>query len=193
MKRLSLALLVPLLLCTPSCERALNIVLKKDGAAKAGSSSDGTVEVVSSARHDSFINQRGPLVVVDYYADWCGPCRKLAPVLARVAGEFEEVAVVGKVDVDVEKEIAMRNNIRGIPEVRFFRDGQLVDRFSGAVSENELRKRFTANSSGAQRVPASGTPAAEQEPEQAAEGEAAETPTIAPMNKDWLPPGLERR
>lgn len=156
MKSAPLVLLLPLLITLSSCDRIRDAVTKQSPAATVG---DGVIQMVTSETHDLFINQQGPLVVVDYYADWCPPCRMLAPVLARVAGEFQDVAVVGKVDVDAEKNLARRNNIRGIPEVRFFRDGQMVDRFSGAVSEGELRKRFTAHSAGA-TIPAPAAPEA---------------------------------
>jgi thioredoxin 1 len=169
MKSAPLVLLLPLLITLSSCDRIRDAVTKQSQAART-TAENGVIQRVTSETHDQFINQQGPLVVVDYYADWCPPCRTLAPVLARVAGEFQDVAVVGKVDVDAEKNLARRNNIRGIPEVRFFRDGQMVDRFSGAVSEGELRRRFTAHSAGA-TIPA---PAAQEPP---ADGEDA-----APIN-----------
>ncbi len=190
MKSAPLVLLFPLLISLSSCDRVRSIVMKKSPAAKTATG-DGVIQVVTGEDHDRFINRHGPLVVVDYYADWCPPCRMLAPVLARVAGEFKDVAVVGKVDVDAEKELAMRNNIRGIPEVRFFRDGRMVDRFSGAVSEGELRRRFTAHSAGA-AIPAAAA-AAPDAPAGGDPGGEAAAPTIAPMSKDCLPPGIEHR
>jgi thioredoxin 1 len=184
-------LILPLWLTVPSCDRIRSAVMSKSSGT-AATAGDGVIHVVTSERHDVFINQQGPLVVVDYYADWCPPCRKLAPILARVAGEFKDVALVGKVDVDAEKELAMRNNIRGIPEVRFFRDGQMVDRFSGAVSESELRRRFTAHSAGA-TIAAGDAPVVEAPPAGEAGGGEPAAPAIAPMSKDWMPPGIERR
>jgi thioredoxin 1 len=70
-------------------------------------------------------------VVVDFYADWCGPCRMMAPVVEQLAGEYAGRVTVGQLDVDVNQEIAIRYGVMGIPTLGLFREGKLVDRIVG--------------------------------------------------------------
>jgi len=170
----NLLFLVPLVLAAPSCGKVRDLVSKSESSAAA---SGGAVAEVSSAQYQDFISQPGKLVVVDFHADWCPPCKQLAPLLEKAATEFQEVAVVGKVDVDKAKDVAAMNDIRSIPEVRFFRDGKMVDRFVGLIPESEIRAKFAKHSADSTNpgAPATGEPA------------------IQPMRKDWLPPGIEKR
>ena len=73
----------------------------------------------------------GQPVVVDFYADWCGPCRMMAPVLERLAVEYAGKVTVGKLDVDVNQDIAIRYGVMAMPTLGLFRDGKLVDRLVG--------------------------------------------------------------
>ena len=70
-------------------------------------------------------------VVVDFYADWCGPCRAMTPVVEQLADEFAGKVKIGKLDVDVNQDIAIRYGVMGIPTLGLFRDGRLVDRLVG--------------------------------------------------------------
>jgi thioredoxin 1 len=70
-------------------------------------------------------------VVVDFYADWCGPCRMMTPVVEQLAGEYAGKVKIGKLDVDVNQDIAIRYGVMGIPTLGLFRDGKLVDRLVG--------------------------------------------------------------
>ena len=70
-------------------------------------------------------------VVVDFYADWCGPCRMMSPVVEQLAGEYAGKVTIGKLDVDVNQEIAIRYGVMGIPTLGLFRGGKLVDRLVG--------------------------------------------------------------
>ena len=70
-------------------------------------------------------------VLVDFYADWCRPCRQLAPTIGQLAAQYEGRAVVSKVNVDRHPELAGRYGIQGIPAILFFKDGQEVQRLVG--------------------------------------------------------------
>jgi thioredoxin 1 len=73
----------------------------------------------------------GEPVVVDFYADWCGPCRMMAPALEGLATELAGRVTVGKLDVDVNQDIAIRYGVMGIPTLGLFRNGELADRLVG--------------------------------------------------------------
>jgi thioredoxin 1 len=70
-------------------------------------------------------------VVVDFYADWCGPCHMMAPVIEQLAGELAGKVKIGKLDVDANQEIAIRYGVMGIPTLGLFRGGKMVDRLVG--------------------------------------------------------------
>ena len=78
-------------------------------------------------------------VLVDFYADWCGPCRMMAPVIEQLAGEFAEQVVVGKLDVDEAQGIAMRYQVMGIPTLGLFQGGKMVDRLVGYPGPGGVR------------------------------------------------------
>jgi len=75
----------------------------------------------------------GKLMMVDFWASWCGPCRMLAPMVDDLAGKYEGKAVVGKVNVDEERELAIRYGVMSIPTVIFFKDGKEIDRKVGVM------------------------------------------------------------
>ena len=81
---------------------------------------------------DKALAQSG-LMMVGFWADWCGPCKMLAPVIEDLAGQYEGRALVGKVNVDEEPELAMRYGVMSIPTVIFFKDGKEIDRKVGVM------------------------------------------------------------
>lgn len=87
----------------------------------------------------------GKLVIVDFWAAWCGPCRMLSPVLDEIEEEMSDRITVVKVNVDDADEIAMRYRIMSIPTLLFFKDGQVVDKTVGALGKSALQERIEAN------------------------------------------------
>ena len=85
------------------------------------------------------------LVIVDFWATWCGPCRMLSPILDEVEEEMADRIAVVKVNVDDADEIAMRYRIMSIPTLLFFKGGQLVDKTVGAMPKNLLVQKINAN------------------------------------------------
>ena|SRR3989338_7771026 len=78
------------------------------------------------------------LVAVDFWAAWCGPCKIMGPIFDSVAGELKHKAKFGKLDVDANHEIAQEFNVRSIPTIIFFKDGEMVDQAIGVLDKEEL-------------------------------------------------------
>ena len=83
-------------------------------------------------------------VLVDFWAEWCGPCRMVAPIVDELSQEYEGRLKVGKVDIDSEKKVASKFGIRSIPTLLIFKDGKLADQISGAVPKNHLVEKVEA-------------------------------------------------
>jgi len=92
---------------------------------------------LSSQNFETFIGSPN-LVLVDFWAEWCGPCRALGPILEEVAKEHPSLIKIGKLNVDQEGEISTKYGIRGIPTLMLFRNGQLVATKVGALSKAQL-------------------------------------------------------
>lgn len=80
----------------------------------------------------------GKVAIVDFWAEWCGPCKAIGPMIEEISKEYEGKAVVGKVDVDSNPETAMKYGIRNIPTILFIKNGQVVDKQVGAVPKANL-------------------------------------------------------
>jgi thioredoxin 1 len=98
-------------------------------------------QTISDADFDQFINSKIP-VLVDFWAEWCGPCRMVAPSVEQLAQEFAGRALVGKLNVDHNPSTANRYNIRGIPALYIFKEGQVIDRIVGAQPLPVLRQHL---------------------------------------------------
>lgn len=88
--------------------------------------------------------QEDKLLVVDFFATWCGPCKKLSPTLDEVSEELGEQVNIVKVDVDESEDLAMDYGIRSVPTVLFFKTGQQVDKFVGALPKSEIVTKIQA-------------------------------------------------
>lgn len=87
------------------------------------------------------LNSNEP-VLVDFYADWCGPCKMMAPVVEELAGELQGKARVGKINVDENQDLAMEYNVMSIPTLIIFKNGKEAKRFIGVRDKNELLNEF---------------------------------------------------
>ena len=96
---------------------------------------------ISSKNFENLKNGDMPLVV-DFWATWCGPCRLIAPVIAKLAEKYDGKIVVGKCDVEDNEDLASEFGIRNIPTILFFKGGQVVDKLVGAQGEAVLDAKF---------------------------------------------------
>lgn len=96
------------------------------------------IKHISDASFEADVLQPGTTVLVDYWAEWCGPCKMIAPILDEVAGAYQGKLTVAKMNVDENREVPARFGIRGIPTLMLFKDGQLAATKVGAMSKAQL-------------------------------------------------------
>ena len=94
------------------------------------------VEITDSNFND--IVSKNSVVLVDFWAEWCGPCRMIAPMIEELANDYDGKAVIGKLDVDNNQESSIKFGVRSIPTLLVFKDGEMVDRHVGAVPKETL-------------------------------------------------------
>jgi thioredoxin 1 len=102
---------------------------------------------VLTVTNDSFakdVEQAPGLVMVDFWATWCGPCKIVGPIVEELATEFEGKATFAKVNTDENPDLASRFNIRGIPTLMFFKNGKNVDQLVGAVPKAQLVEKLNS-------------------------------------------------
>ena len=99
-------------------------------------------QALTDSNFSELVEQAQMPVVVDFWATWCGPCRMISPIVDKMAEKYEGKVNVVKCNVDESTDIPMKFGIRNIPTLLFFKDGELVDRVVGAVSQAEIEKHI---------------------------------------------------
>ena len=94
---------------------------------------------------DAEVLQSDIPVFVDFYADWCGPCKMMSPVIDKLAEEYDGKIKVGKVNVDENGDLAVKYGIMSIPNMVFFKNGEVADRVVGAIPKPAMKEKFEKN------------------------------------------------
>jgi thioredoxin 1 len=99
------------------------------------------LEFTDNNFEDKVLNS-GSVTVVDFWAQWCGPCRAIAPIIEELADQYAGTALIGKVDVDANQELAMQYSIRSIPTILILKDGEVVEKHVGAITKAVLQAKL---------------------------------------------------
>ena len=102
-----------------------------------------TVEITDGNFEEAVLNSDTP-IVVDFWAEWCGPCKQIAPVLEELATEHADTYKIGKLNVDESRENAMQYGIRSIPTMLVFKNGQVGETIVGALPKAQIHSKITA-------------------------------------------------
>jgi len=99
---------------------------------------------LNNSNFDELVMKSDKPVLVDFWAEWCGPCRMVGPIVEELSGEYADTAVIGKVNVDENQEIAAKFGIRNIPTLLVFKNGEIVDKQVGVAPKNVLAGKLDA-------------------------------------------------
>lgn len=99
--------------------------------------SDSIIQVADSTFEDQVLKSESP-VMVDYWAEWCGPCKMIAPILDEIADEYKGKLTIAKLNIDENQETPQKYAVRGIPTLMIFKDGEVAATKVGAVSKSQL-------------------------------------------------------
>jgi thioredoxin 1 len=99
---------------------------------------------VNDGNFDEVVLKSDKPVLVDFWAEWCGPCRMIAPIIEEISNEYSEKALIVKCDVDGSPGVASKYGIRNIPTILFFKDGKIADKQVGAVPKNSFVTKLNA-------------------------------------------------
>ena len=102
------------------------------------------IVTLSDSNFDQEVHKSTTPVVVDFWAEWCGPCKMIAPMLDELAGEYAGKVKIGKVNTDQSQQLAVQYRINSIPTLLFFKAGQVVDQVIGMKSKKDLKVKFDA-------------------------------------------------
>ena len=98
---------------------------------------------ITDANFAETLNEGKPMVL-DFWAEWCGPCRMVAPIIEELANEYDGKVTVGKCDVEEADDIAAEFGIRNIPTIVFMKDGKILDKIVGAASKSKIEEKIKA-------------------------------------------------
>jgi len=104
-----------------------------------------TITTLTDATFDEVVGSSEKLILVDFWAEWCGPCKTIAPILEEFASEQSDKFVIGKLDVDSNVATATKFSVMSIPTLLLFKDGEVIARLVGAKPKGALLQEITAN------------------------------------------------
>jgi thioredoxin 1 len=97
---------------------------------------------INDGNFDELVSKSGKVVMIDFWAEWCGPCRMITPIVEELSKEFEGKAIIGKVNVDENPGITTKLKIRNIPTLLFYKNGVEVDKIVGASSKSAIASKL---------------------------------------------------
>ena len=98
-------------------------------------------QIINSENFEQLVATGKP-IVLDFWATWCGPCRRVGPIIDALAQDYEGQAIIGKCDVEEDEDMAVRFGVRNVPTVLFIKGGEVVDKIVGAQSKTALDDKF---------------------------------------------------